>query len=144
MKIELTYNEGGDLIGYHIVPETLEERRTLGEVRDLLFFGFDDTHIKYDGLVTDGDGTKQSKNLERLKFIQKRYQRCKIFQVEWGTDQYPTLEDNERVKRLYEIDMIPENGWNDDEFLKKIKDLDIGQELDALGSLYDVRVYRVN
>jgi len=73
MKIEIKTNAKGRPIGYDLVPENMEERNTLGTVRDLLFFGFDETHIKYDGIELGGNGDKVAENLERVKFLQKKY-----------------------------------------------------------------------
>lgn len=73
MKIDLTMKDGKP-IGYSIIPETAEEKETVGTVRDLIFFGFDDTRIVYDGLELVEGGVKRSEDLVCIKFIQKKHQ----------------------------------------------------------------------
>lgn len=50
MKIELIKNDEGNPIGWSIIPETSEDDNTIATMRDLQFFGMDDTAIEYDGI----------------------------------------------------------------------------------------------
>ena len=43
------------IVGWRMVAETEEEKRQLGTIRDLHFFGLDDTAMKYDGIKTEGN-----------------------------------------------------------------------------------------
>ena len=42
-------NDAGQAIGWTITAETKEENVVVGTIRDLQFFGMDETAIKYDG-----------------------------------------------------------------------------------------------
>ena len=61
MKIQLirdeaAYNSGKSpvkTIGWDIIGETEEEKRILGTMRDFLFWGTEDTCIKYAGRTDD-------------------------------------------------------------------------------------------
>jgi hypothetical protein len=74
MKIELKIIKGR-AVGYDMIPETSEDKEILGTVRDMIFFGIDETSIKYDGIELIGDGKKAVENLSKLKFIQKKHQK---------------------------------------------------------------------
>ena len=55
---------------------TEEEQLIAGSIRDLQFFGFGDTAIKYDGLkLIDEDKGKVMGNIKSLTFLQKKH--CK-------------------------------------------------------------------
>jgi hypothetical protein len=76
MKINLLKNEEGTgYIGYDIVPENDEDKKALGAVRDMIFFGYEDTAIKYDGIETsdDQDPKKRYLSIKRLKFRKQKY-----------------------------------------------------------------------
>ena len=77
MKIELIMKDGNP-VGYKIIPETLEEKETVGTVRDLIFFGFEDTVIKYNGLKLVDGGTKRPEDLVHISFIQKKHHGIKV------------------------------------------------------------------
>ena len=70
MKVEIIKNDNGYAIGWTMQGESKEEISKLGTIRDLQFFGFDDTAIKY-------NGRKESNDAERspgiLSWIQKRF-----------------------------------------------------------------------
>ena len=53
MKVELLKDENGKAIGWSMQGENPQEIEKLGIIRDLQFFGFDDTAIRYDGRKTD-------------------------------------------------------------------------------------------
>jgi hypothetical protein len=71
--IHIIKDEQGNPIGWEMIPTTLEEQKTVATVRDLQFFGFDDTAIVYDGLtLIDPEKGKTTSNLLKLKWIQKK------------------------------------------------------------------------
>jgi hypothetical protein len=77
MKIEIITNERGNPIGWDIIPETAEDNDTIATMRDLQFFGFDDSAIKYDGMrMVDDSVGKEFGNIERLCFKQKKHTRA--------------------------------------------------------------------
>jgi len=77
MKIEIVLNESGNAIGWDIIPETVEDDLTVATMRDLTFFGMDDTAIKYDGMrMVDKNIGKELGNIERLCFKQKKSTRA--------------------------------------------------------------------
>ena len=74
MKIEIIKDEEGWNIGWSMEGENKDEIDKLAQIRDLQFFGFDDTHIKYDGRVGgDSNGNpgvltwKQKKHTKLFK-----------------------------------------------------------------------------
>lgn len=77
MKIEIVLNEKGNPIGWDIIPETTEDDNTIATMRDLQFFGIDDTSIRYDGMVLlDDEVGKELGNIEKLCFKQKKHTRA--------------------------------------------------------------------
>lgn len=49
MKLEILEDENGSAIGWSMSGENPEEVKKLATVRNLQFFGFNETHVKYDG-----------------------------------------------------------------------------------------------
>jgi len=75
MKIEIIKDVQGKPIGWDIVPETKEDDVTIATMRDLTFFGFDDTAIKYKGVaLREQDKGKTLGNIKALHFLQKIHQ----------------------------------------------------------------------
>jgi hypothetical protein len=74
MKVEIVKSETGAPIGWNIIRESEDDDNTLAAMRNLAFFGFDETKIMYDGYdkVTP-DMEAGHGNVERIKFIQKRH-----------------------------------------------------------------------
>ena len=79
MKIEIVKDEKGYAIGWDIVPETKEDDETIATMRDLTFFGLDETAVRYDGvrLKKEEDG-KVLGNISKLCFKQKKHTRAEI------------------------------------------------------------------
>jgi hypothetical protein len=74
MKVEIVKSETGAPIGWNIIRESEEDDNTLAVIRNLSFFGFNDTKIMYDGfdkLNPEMEGDHG--NVERIKFIQKKH-----------------------------------------------------------------------
>lgn len=72
MKIEITKDAQGQSIGWDIIPETKEDDVTIATMRDLQFFGFEDTAIRYDGFVSRVKSKgKTLGNIKRLQYVQK-------------------------------------------------------------------------
>jgi len=75
MKVTLTLDEQNKPIGWTVAPETPEEDIILATIRDLQFFGMNETHIKYDGMsLKDPEKGKTVGNIEKLYWIQEKYQ----------------------------------------------------------------------
>ena len=72
MKVNIKTDEKGYAIGYDLIPESKEEQLTLGTVRNMIFFGIDDTHLEYDGRTSETiEGVDY---ITSLKWIQKKHQ----------------------------------------------------------------------
>lgn len=56
-------------VGWSITGETEEEKNIINSIRNLSFFGFDDTAIKYNGRTNSSE-----KYAGTLHWIQKKYQ----------------------------------------------------------------------
>ena len=70
MKIELRQIDN-EVVGYDIIAETKEDSLVMGNVRNLHFFGFDDTYIRYNGMLS-GEG-EEERLVKKLSFIQERF-----------------------------------------------------------------------
>lgn len=70
MKVELIKNKKGNPIGWTMDVESPQEQEILNTIRDLQFFGMDDTSIKYDGR-TDYDDNNHI--CGKLHWKQKKY-----------------------------------------------------------------------
>lgn len=55
MKVEIIKNDQGFAIGWSMQGENEQEINKLATIRDLQFFGFDDTAIKYAGRKESDD-----------------------------------------------------------------------------------------
>ena len=74
--IHLIKDSKGKTIGWKLNPITKEEQELAGAIRDLQFFGCDDTKIVYDGLkLLDESKGKQLYNIESLTWIQRKHQK---------------------------------------------------------------------
>jgi len=73
MKVEIVKDSHGNAIGWSMEEDSLSEIDKLAQIRDLQFFGFDDTAIKYAGRKGGDDSKgnagmltwKQRKHLDR-------------------------------------------------------------------------------
>jgi hypothetical protein len=74
--IHLIKDEQGNSIGWELKPTTDEEQKIAGTIRDLQFFGFNDTAIEYDGLkLIDESKGKTLGNIKSISWVQKRHQK---------------------------------------------------------------------
>jgi hypothetical protein len=74
--VHLIKNEQGKAIGWEMKPITEEEQLIAGTIRDLQFFGMDDTYPEYNGLkLIDQDKGKTIGNIQSISWKQKKY--CK-------------------------------------------------------------------
>jgi len=69
MKITII-RDGKRAIGYTMTKETEEDDKVISIIRDLIFFGFDDTAIKYNGRNSSSD---EEDDVKTLSWIQKKY-----------------------------------------------------------------------
>ena len=73
MDIQIKYKDGSP-IGWSIKGETEEEKNKINTIRNLQFFGMDDTKIVYDGRTESDD---KNNDVGRLHYIQKGHQKVK-------------------------------------------------------------------
>ena len=74
--IHLIRNEYGNPIGWEMKPITPQEQEIAASIRDLQFFGFDDTYPVYDGLeLIEPQRGKIIGNIKSLKWVMKRHQK---------------------------------------------------------------------
>ena len=67
--VHLIKDEEGNPIGWELKPETDKEQEIAGTIRDLQFFGFDETHIKYNGLnLLDESKGKELGNIKSVQW----------------------------------------------------------------------------
>jgi hypothetical protein len=55
MRIELVKDESNHTAGWTIIGENEDEKRTLGSMRNLLFWGLKENVVEYDGMSADPD-----------------------------------------------------------------------------------------
>lgn len=70
MKIIIKKDEQGKSIGWEITAETPEEILTVNTIRNLQFFGYGDTAIRYNGRT---GGSKDNSDAGTLHWIQKKH-----------------------------------------------------------------------
>jgi hypothetical protein len=70
MKVILKRLESGEPIGWEISAESEEEITIVNTIRNLQFFGFNDTNIVYKGRT---GGTSDYTNAGTLHWIQKKH-----------------------------------------------------------------------
>jgi len=70
MNVEIIKNDQGFAVGWSMQGENDEEINKLATIRDLQFFGFDDTAIKYNGRKESNDAEG---NPGILSWIQRRF-----------------------------------------------------------------------
>ena len=66
-KINIMTDEEGNDIGYDIVRAPTDDPDDINRMRNLIFFGFDDTQIKYNG--REGSDNQ----VDKMKFIQEKH-----------------------------------------------------------------------
>ena len=72
--VHLIKDEQGNTIGWEFKPITEEEQLIAATVRDLQFFGFDDTYPEYNGLkLIDPSKGKTLGNIESISWLQRKY-----------------------------------------------------------------------
>lgn len=70
----LIKDENGKPIGWKMSPTTEEEHVIVSTIRDLQFFGVDDTYPKYNGLeLIDPVKGKVHGNIKKISWLQKKY-----------------------------------------------------------------------
>ena len=70
MKIEFIYNDDEVRVGYKLVAETADDFSKLGAVRDMIFFGFNEKEIVYNGREMTYDGG----SIQALRWCTKEHQ----------------------------------------------------------------------
>lgn len=83
MKVNLIKQDGKS-VGWTIEGENEEEKRTLGSIRNLQFWGTGDTKIEYNGMMTDpGD---------------EDY----VLSLSWATKGYIEKKKQEMYRRIFD------------------------------------------
>lgn len=70
MKVEITKDKDGRSIGWTMEAISEKDKKAINAIRDLQFFGFDETGIRYDGRTGGTD-----KSAGKLHWIQEQHQR---------------------------------------------------------------------
>ena len=74
--VNLIRNEENKIIGWEMNPVTEEEQFIAGVIRDMQFFGFDDSYPEYNGLkLIDEEKGKTMGNIKSISWIQRKYQK---------------------------------------------------------------------
>lgn len=72
MLIELTKIED-KVVGYTIEAENEQDKLTLGSIRNMQFFGFDDTALRYDGV--ESEETPEGSYAIKLHYIRQKHKK---------------------------------------------------------------------
>lgn len=73
MRIEFIHNEDDKRVGYKLISETEDDFLKMGAIRDMIFFGFDEKAIVYDGR----EMTPDDKKIQALRWCTKEHQDIK-------------------------------------------------------------------
>jgi hypothetical protein len=75
IMVHIIYKDN-EAIGWELLPTTDSEREIAAQIRDLQFFGMDETNIEYSGIkLIDREKDKSQDNLKAVRWIQKRHLR---------------------------------------------------------------------
>ena len=73
--VHIIKNSEGKPIGWEMCPQTEEEHETVAIIRDLQFFGLEETYPSYNGLeLIDPDKGKCTGNIKRISWLMRKYQ----------------------------------------------------------------------
>lgn len=73
--VHIIKNSEGRPIGWEMCPQTEEEHKTVAIIRDLQFFGLEETYPSYNGLeLIDPDKGKCTGNIKRISWLMRKYQ----------------------------------------------------------------------
>ena len=73
--VHIIKNSEGKPIGWEMCPQTEEEHETVAIIRELQFFGMDETYPSYNGLeLIDPDKGKCAGNIKRISWLMRKYQ----------------------------------------------------------------------
>ena len=73
--VHIIKNSEGRPIGWEMCPQTEEEHETVAIIRDLQFFGLDETYPSYNGLeLIDPDKGKCTGNIKKISWLMRKYQ----------------------------------------------------------------------
>lgn len=73
--VKLILNSNNEAIGWEMCPTTPEEQEIAGTIRNLQFFGLDETYPSYNGLeLIDPEKGKTLGNIKRLSWVMRKYQ----------------------------------------------------------------------
>jgi hypothetical protein len=74
--VHLIKDEQGNTIGWEMKPTNKEEQEIAARIRDLQFFGFEDTYPSYNGLkLIDPEKGKTLGNIESISWLQRKHQK---------------------------------------------------------------------
>ena len=72
--VHIITNSEGKPIGWEMCPQTEEEHETVAIIRELQFFGLDETYPSYNGLeLIDPDKGKCTGNIKRISWLMRKY-----------------------------------------------------------------------
>lgn len=75
IMVKLILDDKNNPIGWEMCPTTPEEQKIVGTIRDLQFFGFDETYPSYNGLeLIDPEKGKELGNIKRISWLQQKHQ----------------------------------------------------------------------
>lgn len=73
--VHLLKDEEGKVIGWEMVPTNEEEKEIAATIRDLQFFGIEDTAIQYAGLkLINPEEGKSYENFKSISWVMKKHQ----------------------------------------------------------------------
>jgi hypothetical protein len=75
MLVELTKIDG-QVVGYTIAAETEQDKLVLGSIRNMQFWGFDDTALEYAGV--ESEDKEEGSYALKMHYIQKKHSSNKI------------------------------------------------------------------
>ena len=73
--VHIIKNSEGKPIGWEMCPQTEEEHEIVAIIRELQFFGMDETYPSYNGLeLIDPNKGKDAGNIKKISWLMRKYQ----------------------------------------------------------------------
>ena len=91
MKIELTRDTDNKIVGYKMIKESNEDTNIIEIIRDMHFFGFGETLVKYDGRSSDDNDDTIELRFNKEWYAKQEDKRIADHFRKTLADKYPNL-----------------------------------------------------
>lgn len=67
--------ETNEVIGYELIAENIDDNKVLGSIRNMHYWGFDDTKVVYAGIELEPELVEGKEAVKQMHFIQKKHKK---------------------------------------------------------------------